>query len=75
VEDQESGFFISERSKIDIQFYRATKDVVVYNKKNKIISFGSPSGFDVIFEGDSLKIKAEIVPSHTEWIYQFIYKL
>ncbi len=40
-EDAESGFFLSLRSKLDLQYYKACPDnYVVYNSKTKTISIG-----------------------------------
>jgi hypothetical protein len=43
VEDKESGFFVSHKGKLDLQFYKANPEVVTYNNQTKSISLGKPA--------------------------------
>lgn len=40
LKDKESGFFMSPKSKLDFQFFKATSDLVTYNKQFQSISIG-----------------------------------
>lgn len=75
IEDSESGFFMSNKNKVDLQFYKANCEAVVYSVASKTISFGKPSCFDIILEGNEMRVRTEIVPMGAEWVNQFVYKL
>jgi hypothetical protein len=66
---------MTNRSKIELQFYKPNYESVTYSNISKIISFGKPSCFDILLDNNEVKVRAEIVPLNTEWIYQFVYKL
>lgn len=75
IEDSESGFFMSNKNKMDVQFYKANCEAVVYNPLTKTISFGKPSCFDIVLDGNEMRVKTDIVPIGSEWVHQFVYKL
>jgi hypothetical protein len=74
-EDSESGFFMTNKNKVDVQFYKANCEAVVYNTLTKTISFGKPSCFDIVLDGNETRVRTEIVLAGGEWVHQFVYKL
>ena len=43
IDDKESGFFMTTKAKLDLQFYRANQESVSYNTQAHLISIGKPS--------------------------------
>lgn len=74
-EDTESGFFMSLRPKLDLQYYKPSHEsVVVYGSTARSVGIGKPACFEIAF-GKEIKVKCELVPMFSEWIYQFVVKV
>jgi hypothetical protein len=60
---------------MELIYYKATQEqVVIYNPQSKSLSIGRPPCFEVIFDGE-LKVKCELIPAFTDWLYQYVVKV
>jgi hypothetical protein len=66
VEDKESGFFLSTKAKLDLQFYKANSETVTYNSQSHSISLGKPPCLEVFFEGARPKVRCELFQNKLE---------
>lgn len=70
----ESGLFMTERTKYDLNIYKTLKSLVRYSHKTKSILFGDPCAFQISFTGKETLIKSEFAES-LKWDNFFVTKV
>lgn len=75
VEDKQSGFFMSNKTKMDFNFYKPNSEIVTYNSQQHSISLGKAGCLEVLFEGTKVKVRCDVFTNGIEeWNEGYVYK-